>query len=158
MCRTAVQVFDETMGLLVNRATIRGTAGSGGRTGRGRAVRPLVLALTTALALLLGGVGATGAGAASVCAGRPAKTLTFGTGELRVYKTRSYACALAVAAKPGARRRMSVQIQPRGGRPVIDSGSFTRQAGPVTVHALNRCVRVSGTISGRTGSTGWILC
>ncbi|MEU8698146.1 hypothetical protein AB0C61_10790 [Streptomyces sp. NPDC048680] len=118
----------------------------------------MVLALTTVLGLLLGGVGATGATAASVCAGRPVKTLGFGTGELRVYRTRSYACALAVAAKPGARRRMSVQIQPRGGRPVVDSGNFTQQAGPVTVHALNRCVRVSGTISGRTGSTGWILC
>ncbi|MEU8626703.1 hypothetical protein [Streptomyces sp. NPDC048669] len=149
------------MGWLVNRATI-GRAGApdgrAGRAGRGGSARLLVLALTTAIGLLIGGIGATGATAASVCAGRPAKTLRFGTGELRVYKTRSYACALAVAAKPGARRRMSVQIQPRGGRPVADRGSFTRQAGPVTVHALNRCVRVSGTISGRTGSTGWILC
>ncbi|MFD0026061.1 hypothetical protein [Streptomyces sp. NPDC058382] len=145
------------MGLLVKRATIRRTEGLGGQ---GSSVRRLilVLALTTVFGLLSGGAGATGASAASVCAGRPAKTLKFGTGELRVYRTRSYACALAVAAKPGARRRMSVQIQPRGGRPVVDSGSFTRQAGPVTVHALNRCVRVSGTISGKTGSTDWILC
>ncbi|MFJ6460070.1 hypothetical protein ACIQM0_03240 [Streptomyces sp. NPDC091387] len=151
-------MFDEVMGWLVNRATIGRAEVPDGRAGRGSSPRLLVLALTTVLGLLLGGVGATGATAASVCAGRPAKTLTFGTGELRVYRTRSYACALAVAAKPGARRRMSVQIQPRGGRPVVDSGNFTRQAGPVTVHALNRCVRVSGTISGRTGSTGWILC
>lgn len=151
-------MFDAAMGWLVNRATIGRAEVPDGRAGRGGSARLLVLALTTALGLLLGGVGATGATAASVCAGRPAKTLRFGTGELRVYKTRSYACALAVAAKPGARRRMSVRIQPRGGRPVVDSGSFTRQAGPVTVHALNRCVRVSGTISGRTGSTGWILC
>ncbi|MFF1921493.1 hypothetical protein ACFVW8_13075 [Streptomyces sp. NPDC058221] len=137
---------------------IRPTEGPGGRTGRRGSVRLLVLALAAALGLLVGGVGATGASAASVCAGRPAKTLKFKTGELRIYKTRSYACALAVAAKPGARRKMSVQIQPRGGRPVLDKGTFTRQAGPVTVHALNRCVRVSGTISGKTGSTGWILC
>ncbi|MFG2600794.1 hypothetical protein [Streptomyces sp. NPDC048462] len=151
-------MFDEAMGWLVNRATIGRTEGPHGRTGRGSSARLLVLVLTAVLGLLIGGIGATGANAASVCAGRPAKTLKFGTGELRVYKNRSYACALAVAAKPGARRKMSVQIQPRGGHPVVDSGRFTRQAGPVTVHALNRCVRVSGTISGRTGTTGWILC
>ncbi|ROQ68830.1 hypothetical protein EDD93_3312 [Streptomyces sp. 840.1] len=158
MRRIVVHVFDEAMGWLVNRVTIGRTEGPHGRTGRGSSVRLLALVLTTALGLLIGGIGATGASAASVCAGRPAKTLKFGTGELRVYKNRSYACALAVAAKPGARRKMSVQIQPRGGHPVVDSGNFTRQAGPVTVHALNRCVRVSGTISGRTGTTGWILC
>ncbi|WP_440574776.1 hypothetical protein [Streptomyces sp. AC154] len=136
----------------------RGTERHGGRTGRGAPYRLLALALTTALGLVVGGVEASSADAASVCAGRPAKTLKFGTGELRVYRTRSYACALAVAVKPGARRKMSVQIQPRGGRPVVDKGNFTQQAGPVTVHALNRCVRVSGTISGKTGTTGWILC
>ncbi|MFJ8393098.1 hypothetical protein [Streptomyces sp. NPDC094144] len=148
-------MFDEAMGWLVTRAT-NGRAGV--PDGRGGSARLLVLALATALGLLAGGIGATGADAASVCAGRPAKTLKFGTGELRVYRTRSYACALAVAVKPGARRKMSVQIQPRGGRPVVDRGNFTQQAGPVTVHALNRCVRVSGTVSGKTGTTGWILC
>ncbi|WNI24684.1 hypothetical protein [Streptomyces sp. ITFR-16] len=120
--------------------------------------RVLALALTTLLGLVLGGVEASSAEAASVCAGRPAKTVKFATGELRVYRTRAYACATAVATKAGSRRRMSVQIQPRGGRPVADSGSFTQRAGPVTVHALNRCVRASGTIAGRTGTTGWILC
>ncbi|MFE9854546.1 hypothetical protein [Streptomyces sp. NPDC005780] len=136
----------------------RGTGIHGGRRGRGGAFRLLALALTTALGLVVGGVEASSADAASVCAGRPAKTVRFATGELRVYRTRSYACAVAVAAKPGKRRPMSVQIQPRGGRPVIDSGSFTQRAGPVTVHALNRCVRASGTIAGKTGTTGWILC
>ncbi|MFI6960419.1 hypothetical protein [Streptomyces sp. NPDC050255] len=136
----------------------RGTERHGGRRGRGGAFRLLALALTTALGLVVGGVEASSADAASVCAGRPAKTVKFSTGELRVYRTRSYACAVAVAAKPGKRRPMSVQIQPRGGRPVIDRGSFTQRAGPVTVHALNRCVRASGTIAGKTGTTGWILC
>ena len=142
------------MGLLVTRGTERDS----GRTRRGSAFRLLALALTTALGLVVGGVEASSADAASVCAGRPAKTVPFPGGELRVYRTRAYACATAVAAKPGKRRRMSVQIQPRGGRPVVDSGSFTRQAGPVTVHALNRCVRASGTIAGKTATTGWILC
>ncbi|MFJ2087897.1 hypothetical protein ACIOEW_01370 [Streptomyces sp. NPDC087901] len=136
----------------------RGTARHGGRTVRGVPSRLLALALTTALALVVGGVEASSADAASVCAGRPAKTVKFATGELRVYRTRGYACATAVASKPGKRRRMSVQIQARGGRPVVDSGGFTHRAGPVTVHALNRCVRASGTIAGKTGTTDWILC
>lgn len=142
------------MGLPVTRGTER----HGGRRGRGGAFRLLALALTTALGLVVGGVEASSADAASVCAGRPAKTVKFATGELRVYRTRDYACATAVATKPGKQRPMSVQIQPRGGRPVADSGSFTQRAGPVTVHALNRCVRASGTISGKTGTTSWILC
>ncbi|MEU1348225.1 hypothetical protein ACFYPA_10655 [Streptomyces sp. NPDC005775] len=136
----------------------RGTDRHGGRTGRGVPFRLLALALTTALGLVVGGVEASSADAASVCAGRPAKTVKFATGELRVYRTRAYACATAVATQPGKRRRMSVQIQPRGGRPVVDSGSFTHRAGPVTVHALNRCVRASGTVSGKTATTSWILC
>lgn len=142
------------MGLLVTR----GTEGHAGGARRGITFRLLALALTTVLGLVLGGVEASSAEAASVCAGRPAKTVKFATGELRVYRTRAYACATAVAGKPGSRRRMSVQLQPRGGRPVVDSGTFTQRAGPVTVHALNRCVRASGTIAGRTGTTGWILC
>ncbi|MFD7865651.1 hypothetical protein [Streptomyces sp. NPDC057682] len=138
---------------------IRRTVRNGrGVRGRGGPSRLLAVALTAALGLVVGGVEASGAAAASVCAGRPAKTVRFATGELRVYRTRAYACATAVAAKPGARRAMAVRIQPRGGLPVTDSGSFTRQAGPVTVHALNRCVRVSGTIAGKSGSTPWILC
>ncbi|WP_327367510.1 hypothetical protein [Streptomyces sp. NBC_01217] len=163
------------MGLLVIRGTGRageageadeagegGEAGRGGRGGRGRPHRVLVslfvLPLVAAVGLVLGGTGAGSADAATVCAGRPAKTVGFETGELRVYKSRSYACAVAVAKKPGPRRRMSVSIQARGGNPVVDSGKYTRRAGPVTVHALNRCVRASATISGKSGSTGWILC
>ncbi|MFJ9029397.1 hypothetical protein ACIRQP_12900 [Streptomyces sp. NPDC102274] len=96
--------------------------------------------------------------AASVCSGRAQKTVSFATGELRVYKNRAYACAVTVAKKPGPRRAMSVSLQPRGGNPVVDSGDYTRRAGPVTVHALNRCVRATGVVSGRKGSTGWILC
>lgn len=95
---------------------------------------------------------------ASVCSGRPQKTVGFATGELRIYKARGYACALTVAKNPGARRTMTVSLQARGAHPVVDSGNFTQQAGPVTVHALNRCVRVSGTVSGVSASIGWILC
>ncbi|MET7618104.1 hypothetical protein [Streptomyces sp. NPDC005408] len=109
-------------------------------------------------ALTLAGPGTSQAEAvASACSGRPLKTIKFATGELRVYKNRQYACAITVARKPG-RRVMSISLQARGGRAAVDKGSFTRQAGPVTVHALNRCVRATGSIAGISRSTGWILC
>lgn len=113
-----------------------------------------------AVALVLAAVAVPAVPAAEVagCSGQPRKTVDFATGELRVYKSRSYACALAVARKPGERRVMRVSLQGRGANPVVDSGTFTSWAGPVTVHALNRCVRASGTVAGATASTGWILC
>lgn len=116
----------------------------------------LVLPLLGALGLVLGPAG--DAQAASACSGRLVKTVAFSTGSLRVYKSRAYACVVAVAKKPGTRRAMSVSLQPRGGRWVTDSGRFTTLAGPVTVHALNRCVRASGSVGGASGATGWILC
>lgn len=95
---------------------------------------------------------------ASVCSGRPAKIFRFATGELRVYKNRQYACAMTVSKTPGVPRAMSVLLQARGGHPKGLKGTSTRKMGPVTVHALNRCVRATGAISGKARSTGWILC
>ncbi|AXG77975.1 hypothetical protein [Streptomyces paludis] len=116
-------------------------------------------AVLTALgALVVADPGAEQARAASVCSGRPVRTVPFATGELRVYKVRDYACATTVAKNPGQKRPMSVSLQPRGGNAVVDSGRYTRHAGPVTVHALNRCVRATGSVAGKSGSTGWILC
>ncbi|MFG3345500.1 hypothetical protein ACGF1Z_10605 [Streptomyces sp. NPDC048018] len=118
-----------------------------------------LLALVLAVgALVLAGPAAGSADAASVCTGRPTRTIGFATGELRLYRTRHYACAVAVAKGPGAPRPMSVSLQPRGGRAAVSTGRFGRQAGPVTVHALNRCVRASATVAGRGTGTGWILC
>ncbi|MFC8916338.1 hypothetical protein ACGF5F_12025 [Streptomyces sp. NPDC047821] len=115
--------------------------------------------LVAAGLLVLAGPGTPRAEAASTaCSGRLVKTVAFSTGELRVYKNRQYACAMTIAKKPGTRRAMAVSIQPRGGRAAVDAGAFTRQAGPVTVHALNRCVRASGSVAGKGASTGWILC
>ncbi|MFE9723650.1 hypothetical protein ACFYQ5_08655 [Streptomyces sp. NPDC005794] len=126
--------------------------------GRRLAAGLLVLPLLGAFGLVLGPAGSAPAQAASACSGRLVKTVTFSTGSLRVYKSRAYACAVTVAKKPGARRAMRVSLQPRGGRAVVDSGTFTKLAGPVRVHALNRCVRASGAIGGSSGSTGWIMC
>ncbi|MFJ8017513.1 hypothetical protein [Streptomyces sp. NPDC096339] len=137
-----------------------------GRWGRGRGAVPLGV-FTAALWLCVGGLftgtaahaapAGTGAGA-GLCGGRLVRTVPFGTGELRVYKTRTQACALAVARVPGERRQMAVSIQPRGGAPVRDAGRFARYAGPVTVGAINRCVYVKGGVGTGSAESGWILC
>ncbi|MDJ1643083.1 hypothetical protein [Streptomyces pakalii] len=125
----------------------------------GLLVLPLLGGLVPVLAAPGTAQAASGtAQAASGCSGRPAKTVEFSTGELRVYKTRAHACAVTVAKKPGKRRTMSVTLQARGGRAVSDKGSYTKMAGPVTVNALNRCVRATGGIGKKSVSTGWILC
>ncbi|MET7367884.1 hypothetical protein ABZS61_18910 [Streptomyces sp. NPDC005566] len=160
MCLVRLGMFDGTDGT----GGVDGVVGplrpsrpSGGPAGGRRvAVLLFVLPLLGAVGLVLGPSGA--AHAASACSGRLVKTVTFSTGSLRVYESRAYACAVTVAAKPGARRAMRVSLQPRGGRAAVDSGTFTKLAGPVTVHALNRCVRASGSIAGKSASTGWILC
>jgi hypothetical protein len=84
------------------------------------------------------------------------KTVAFSTGELRLYKGNGYACAVAAAKNPGPRRQMSVTIQARGGAPAADSGSYTKLAGPITVHSGNRCVRATGAIAGGSADTGWV--
>jgi hypothetical protein len=128
------------------------------RLGRRLLAQGLAVLMAVA-ALNLAGPGTQRADAVvSVCSGRPLKTVKFATGELRVYKKRQYACAVTVSNTPGTRRAMSVSLQARGGHPAGDRGTFTRHAGPVTVHALNRCVRATGAVSGVAGSTGWILC
>lgn len=115
-----------------------------------------------AVALWLGVAGLMAAQPAEAatggCEGQLVRTLPFSTGEVRLYKTRDRACAVAVAHRPGVRRPMSVSIQPRGGYPVRDSGQFTRYAGPVTVHAINRCVYVKGSVGAGSIDSGWILC
>ncbi|WP_443056438.1 hypothetical protein [Streptomyces sp. MUM 178J] len=137
-----------------------GTTSAGRATARRRTGVRLgaVVVAVAVLTLVNSGAHPAQARAAATCTGRLAKTVTFSTGELRIYKGRHYACAMTLAKKPGKRRSMRVSLQPRGGRAVVDAGWFTRYAGPITVHALNRCVRASGSVSGVTRSTGWILC
>ncbi|MFC7816859.1 MULTISPECIES: hypothetical protein [unclassified Streptomyces] len=96
--------------------------------------------------------------AAAACPGRKVRTLPFATGSVLVHKRGGYVCAVTVPKKTGTKRQMSVSVQARGGRPVVDSGRFAHRAGPVTVHVGNRCVWVRGAVSGRSVSSGWILC
>ncbi|MFC9280009.1 hypothetical protein [Streptomyces collinus] len=113
-----------------------------------------VLAASGALALAAPGT----ASAADGCAGREVRTLPFGAGAVHVYKRGGYVCVVTVARDPGAKRVMSVSVQARGNRPVVDKGRFKHHAGPVTVHAGQRCVWVKGSVNHDSVSSGWILC
>lgn len=116
------------------------------------------LTAAAAVALALVGTGAQPASAASSCPGHLVRSVGFATGRLQVYRSGQSVCAVTLAKNPGARRQMSVQLQARGGRPVSDSGRFTRLAGPVKVRAVHRCVRAVGAVSGKKGASGWFLC
>jgi len=96
--------------------------------------------------------------AAAVCPGRELATLPFSTGTVHVFRRGDYVCAYTAAKAPGTKRTMSVSVQARGNRPVVDKGRYTRRAGPVTVHAGHRCVRVKGAVGRGSVSSGWILC
>ncbi|MBT2407650.1 MULTISPECIES: hypothetical protein [unclassified Streptomyces] len=130
-----------------------------GGNGRGRLAASLGV-FATALVFCAGGLlmAPPAQAAAGACEGRLVTSLPFSTGELRVYKSRTRACAMTVAARPGTRRFMSVSIQPRGGVPVRDSGQFSRYAGPVSVAAISRCVYVKGSVGAGSAESGWILC
>jgi hypothetical protein len=102
--------------------------------------------------------GSARAATATSCAGREVRTLPFSTGTVHVYKSNGYVCALTLPKHPGTKRMMSVSVQARGNRPVVDKGRYAHRAGPVTVHAGHRCVWVKGSVSGGSVSSGWILC
>ncbi|MEW2162016.1 hypothetical protein AB0912_03320 [Streptomyces sp. NPDC007084] len=114
-----------------------------------------VLAAAVVIALVTPG---SAQAAPAFCSGRKVRTLPFSTGSVWIYKRGDYVCAVTVPRVPGARKRMSVSVQPRGGRPVVDSGRFARRAGPVTVHAGHRCVLFKGSVGPGSVNSGWILC
>ncbi|MEV6803262.1 hypothetical protein ACH4NF_22235 [Streptomyces sp. NPDC017248] len=114
-----------------------------------------VLAASGALALTATG---TAQAASGTCGGREVRTLPFKTGVTHVYKRDGYVCAVTVARHPGPVRTMSVSVQARGNRPVVDKGRYTHHAGPVTVQAGHRCVWVKGAVGAYSVSSGWILC
>ncbi|MGW1023944.1 hypothetical protein ACWD4J_09515 [Streptomyces sp. NPDC002577] len=125
---------------------------------RRRSVLGTALLTTVALLLLAGPGSGTAAAASSLCPGRKVRTLPFSTGEVRVYKSRGYICAVTMPKRSGTRTQMSVSVQARGSRPVRDSGSYSHHAGPVTVHAGHRCVWIKGAVGPGSVSSGWILC
>ncbi|RSS83908.1 hypothetical protein [Streptomyces sp. WAC06614] len=127
----------------------------------GRAGRSVV-----ALGVFAAGLGLAAAGLAAPraeaatrgCRGELAHTLALPDGEMRIYRTRTQACAVTVSHHPGTRDHLAVSIQPRGGVPVREAGRFTHFAGPVTVHTVSRCVYARGEIGREAVASGWILC
>ncbi|MFJ9181296.1 hypothetical protein [Streptomyces sp. NPDC102360] len=135
--------------------------GEGGiRTPRGPCgvLAPALSVLVAAALLVLAGPTVTGVQAASLCGGHKARTLRFETGRTVLYKSSGYVCAVTYAKHTGARQTMSVSVQARGNRAVVDKGRYTRHAGPITVHAGHRCVRVKGSVGTKSVRSGWILC
>ncbi|MBX7546690.1 hypothetical protein [Streptomyces sp. NPDC004232] len=115
-----------------------------------------VLVGSGTLALLASGVAE--AAPADTCAGREVRTLSFSTGVTHIYKRDGYVCAMTVARRAGAVQTMSVSVQARGNRPVIDRGGYRYEAGPVTVHAGHRCVWIKGSVGPGSVDSGWIMC
>jgi hypothetical protein len=96
--------------------------------------------------------------ATSNCAGNKVRTYRFSTGVLNVYKHDGYVCAITVPKDPGRVQKMSVSVQAFRALPVVDEGRYRHRAGPVTVHAGQRCVWVKGRVGRGSVSKGWILC
>lgn len=119
----------------------------------------LGLAVLTASGLLaIAAPGDAQAATSAFCPGRKVRVLPFSTGTVLVYKRGGYVCAVTLTKRPGAKRKMSVSVQARGNRPVVDEGKYAHHAGPVTVHAGRRCVWLKGQVGRGKFSSGWILC
>ncbi|PNG21191.1 hypothetical protein [Streptomyces cahuitamycinicus] len=118
----------------------------------------LGLAVLTASGLLAVAAPGEAQAASAHCPGRKVRSLPFSTGTVLVYKRGGYVCAVTLTKKPGVKRKMSVSVQARGNRPVVDKGKYAYHAGPVTVHAGRRCVWLKGQVGRGKFSSGWILC
>jgi hypothetical protein len=142
----------------VDSGAIRGARRSAVR--RRLALGAAVLAGAGALALVSPGSAqaATASANASTCAGREVRALPFSTGTVHIFRSGGYVCAVTVPDHPGVKRTMLVSVQARGNRPVVDKGRYAYRAGPVTVHAGQRCVWVKGQVGRGSVSSGWILC
>ncbi|MGI5455023.1 hypothetical protein ACQEWB_17955 [Streptomyces sp. CA-249302] len=120
----------------------------------------LGMAVLTASGLLALAAPGSAQAADSYCPGRKVKELPFSTGTVYVYKSDGgYVCAVTFPKhSSSAKRSMSVSVQARGNRPVVDKGKYSHHAGPITVHAGHRCVRIKGSVGSGKVSSGWILC
>ncbi|MFB7776526.1 hypothetical protein [Streptomyces bauhiniae] len=127
----------------------------------GGAIRRWAALGTAALSLsgvfALAAPGTAEAAAIGRCAGREVRTLPFRTGTVHLYRSNGFVCATTVPKRPGS-GILLVSVQARGNRPVTDRGRYKHHAGPVTVHAGHRCVKVRGAAGRGTVSSGWILC
>ncbi|MER8017535.1 hypothetical protein ACIQ7S_04590 [Streptomyces griseoluteus] len=127
----------------------------GGAIRRWAALGAAALSLSGAFALAAPGTAEAATGGR--CAGREVRALPFRTGTVHLYRSNGYVCATTVAKKSGS-GLLLVSVQARGNRPVTDQGRYRHHAGPVTVHAGHRCVKVRGAAGRGTVASGWILC
>ncbi|MFJ8533279.1 hypothetical protein [Streptomyces sp. NPDC093591] len=116
------------------------------------------LALLTASGLLAVAAPTEAQAAPTRCEGRKVKTYPFSTGTLYVYKKSGYVCAITKPKDPGRKQWMMVSVQARRANAVVDEWYYSHRAGPVTVHAGQRCVWVKGRVGSGSVSKGWILC
>ncbi|WP_234312500.1 hypothetical protein VM636_19905 [Streptomyces sp. SCSIO 75703] len=128
-----------------------------GEGARGRPVR--AAAVLPAAGLLVAGLLVAGlphpAGAAGDCPGRRVRTLSFATGSVRVHQHGRHLCAVTVPYGRGPAGTVTVGVQARGGRPVVATRHTARRAGPVTVYAGRRWVRVWGAVDRGSAASGW---
>ncbi|MDQ0787087.1 hypothetical protein [Streptomyces sp. B3I8] len=122
----------------------------------------LAALITTGLLVLAAPTSATAAtpttNATALCPGHKVRTLSFSTGSVQVFRRGDYLCALTYPKKKSGKKTMSVSVQARGSRAVVDRGRFTHHAGPISVHAGHRCVWIRGSVDSGSVSSGWILC
>ncbi|MDI3387009.1 hypothetical protein QIS99_12485 [Streptomyces sp. B-S-A8] len=116
------------------------------------------MTLAAALLFALVSPSAAQAVAAGPCQGHKIKTFRFSTGRVTVFKGAGFVCALTYAEKPGRARKMSVTLQARGHRAITRSGTFRRYAGPLSVRAAHRCVKVTGSVGDGSLKPRWIQC
>ncbi|MGW0733655.1 hypothetical protein [Streptomyces sp. NPDC002851] len=130
----------------------------GGRARRSAALTCVATLVAAVLLALVGpGVGVSHA-ASSSCEGHKIRTFRFKAGEVRLYRSSGWVCAITVAKKPGKLQVMSVTVKPRGHRAVTRTGLSTKRTQPLTVYAGHRCVKVAGSVGGSSYASRWILC
>jgi len=129
-------------------------------TGAGAIRRRLALGMAVFMAAGLLALVAPGEAhaAAPPCSGRKIRTFVFSTGQVQVFRKRNYICAVTMPKRAGKRQPMSVSVQARGSRAVVNKGKFTRYAGPVTVHVGHRRIWIKGSVGAGRVSSGWFQC
>ncbi|WP_329134435.1 hypothetical protein [Streptomyces sp. NBC_00670] len=125
---------------------------------RGAIRRTAALAMAAATTTGLLALATPATAAAPLCPGHRIRTLPFHTGSVQIFRSGNYLCALTYPKKKRGKKTMSVSIQARGSRPVVDKGRFTYHAGPLSVHVGHRCVWIRGRVDSSSVSSGWILC
>ncbi len=118
-----------------------------------RYARRLALGFAVLTAAGADGVDESGqrAGRRLVLLGSQGRRFSFSTSSVQIYKRDGYVCAMTVPKDQQSRKRtMSVSVQARGSRPVVNRAA-SHHAAPVTVPRGRPLVRVQGSVG-----SGWV--